>query len=108
VGTFSRIIAERTVKKLTEEQITDEVFGWFLDEPLDLQREFANSSKEALIDYHSTLGRNIRNRFELWQDEWAPQIEDGVDVSPLHPDAISMRIIEAVWDRSRRRVVSEG
>lgn len=50
-----------------------------------------------LIKYHHTLGQSIRNEFGLWGFEWEPEIVDGVDVSPEHPDAISMEVIATLW-----------
>ena len=46
------------------------------------------------------MGMYIRNAFKLWEYKWEPEPdENGVDCSPDHPDAISMRIIEDVWQR---------
>lgn len=53
--------------------------------------------KGDLISLHSTLGRAIRNRFSLWSISWKPEFVDGVDHSPQHPDAVSMRVIEQVY-----------
>lgn len=54
-------------------------------------------TKEDLIKFHHTLGQDIRNNFELWRCTWYPEIVDGVDMSPEHPDAVSMTVIEEVW-----------
>lgn len=43
---------------------------------------------------HHTLGRHLRNHANLWQDEWEPELVEGVDHSPNHPDAISSKVIE--------------
>lgn len=75
------------------------VHGWFLRQSDDNKKEFVESSKQNLIAYHTTLGRSIRNEFKLWEREWVPDIREGVDHSEDHPDRISMRVIEAVWDR---------
>jgi len=55
--------------------------------------------KDQLIQFHSNLGRLIRNSLCLWNIKHKPKIVDGVDVSHNHPDAVSMRIIEALWER---------
>ena len=86
-----------TTKNL--EEIVDQVVEWLMESPVEAQTEFLNCKKEELIQYHYTLGRSIRNEFELWLLDWKPQIEDGIDVSPTHPDAISMSIINEVWER---------
>ena len=90
---------------ITQEQfdhIVGVVTNW-LDEAHEYhQREFKEMSKDRLIQYHHSLGRDIRNEFSLWQYEWTPQIEGGFDMSPDHPDSISMRIIETVWENAQR------
>ena len=43
---------------------------------------------------HHTLGRHLRNHANLWEDGWEPELVDGVDYSPNHPDAISSKVIE--------------
>ena len=58
---------------------------------------FYDSKYEDLIQFHPSLGRYIRNNLGLWDNPWTPQIEDYTDVSPDHPDAISMRLIKEVW-----------
>lgn len=75
------------------------VAKWFEGASECEKKSFINTPREHLIRYHHSLGPNIRNKFELWKNEWVPVIVDGVDISPNHPDAISMKIIEAVWDR---------
>lgn len=53
----------------------------------------------TLSRYHHSLGRYIRNKFNLWTIPWEPELIDGIDYSPYHPDAISQTIIEEVWKR---------
>ena len=65
------------------------------------KKEFLETPKEKLISYHTTLGRSIRNEFKLWDREWKPDVRNGVDYSPDHPDQISMRVIQGVWERLR-------
>ena len=75
------------------------VEGWFRKDTDENKREFLKASKEDLVGYHTSLGRSIRNEFKLWDREWKPDIQNGVDYSPDHPDHISMRVIEEVWRR---------
>lgn len=57
--------------------------------------EWVKTMPEAdLCSLHHSLGRFIRNTYRLWEIEWEPEIQDNVDVSPYHPDAISMEIIK--------------
>lgn len=55
---------------------------------------------DGLIMLHHSFGRYIRNKYQLWQVEWEPELdENGCDCSPNHPDQISMTIIEELWKR---------
>lgn len=83
------------------QRIVGVVSNWLDEAPKNHREEFINMSKEDLIKYHHSLGRDIRNEFGLWQYAWTPQIENGFDMSPDHPDAVSMRVIETVWENSR-------
>ena len=75
------------------------VEGWFQKENNETKRQFLETPKEELISYHTTLGRKIRNEFKLWDIEWKPEIKNGVDYSPNHPDQVSMKVIETVWEK---------
>jgi hypothetical protein len=81
------------------EEIVTTVLGWFAEASEPSRHSFKNSTEDELIRYHHTLGRDIRNDFCLWQNEWEPKLVDGVDMSENHPDAISQRIIVEVWRR---------
>ena len=87
------------------QEMVEEVIQW-LSEASDKEvEEFINSSREGLIVYHSTLGRDIRNHFGLWRVSWIPEINDeGFDISVHHPDYVSMRIIEEVWETVQTRL----
>lgn len=54
---------------------------------------------DSLIMLHHSFGRYIRNKYKLWEVEWEPELIDGVDHSPSHPDQLSMTIIEELWKR---------
>jgi hypothetical protein len=75
------------------------VMMWFHKGKVVDQQTFIETHKENLVKYHTSLGRSIRNEFKLWDNEWKPDIREGVDCSPDHPDQISMRVIEEVWRR---------
>jgi len=57
-----------------------------------------NHKRDSLALFHHGLGTWIRNTYHLWENEWTPVIKDGVDYAEDHPDAISMKIIERIWD----------
>ena len=84
------------------DDMVDEVFSWLEGEPHENFDAFVDIIESDLIGYHNTLGRSIRNTFDLWSTKWEPEIKDGVDCSPNHPDQISMRVIEEVWKRARK------
>ena len=86
------------IDKKRFEEIVEEVCGWFDEAPKEQQKLFLD--EENLGKYHFSFGMTIRNKCGLWRDgsDWVPKIKDGVDVSPDHPDAISMRIIERVQE----------
>lgn len=81
------------------EAIIQELVEAFNGSPIGEQFEFKHAKESELIDWHHTLGRTIRNEYGLWEHDWVPMIVEGVDMSPSHPDAISMSIIEEVWRR---------
>ena len=58
--------------------------------------EIKSLSKSSLIKLHSSLGRNIRNYLGLWSTNKALVIKElGKDG---HPDDLSMKIIEKIWE----------
>lgn len=65
----------------------------------DRSELLAVTEKSELVRYHHTLGRWIRNHFGLWALTWVPVIVNGFDVSENNPEQLSMRVIEAVWER---------
>lgn len=84
------------------EDMVNEVFSWLEGGQQKNIDQFLDTEKDDLVMYHHTLGRSIRNTFELWSITWEHEIKGGVDCSPNHPDQISMRVIEEVWKRARK------
>mgnify|MGYP003403348229 CR=1 FL=1 len=78
--------------------IKNAVIRWFSEASNHDQQVFINCPKNELVQFVHTLGRDIRNEFGLWNKPWTPELVGGVDVSPNHPDFVSMTIIEAVWE----------
>lgn len=63
---------------------------------------FKCEDKEDLIEFHHSIGQNIRNDLNLWHDdliknEFNKQL--GID----HPDDISMYIMEEIWEDLNRK-----
>lgn len=85
--------------KIDLNHIIDALYVDFKYAPVDNQNTFMETPRDKLHLYHHGLGTQIRNRFHLWEHKWEPVLENGVDVSPNHPDAISMKVIEMLWDK---------
>ena len=61
--------------------------------------QFVDTPRDRLVKYYDSLGRMVRNEFKMWEDHWTPEIINGVDVSPEHPDQRSYKAIERVWEQ---------
>ena len=53
----------------------------------------------SMTSLHDTLGRAIRNRYNLLTIPWTPDIRDGIDYSSEHPDCISDTLLKELWNR---------
>jgi len=84
------------------DQIINEMYEEYLKSDPDIKEKFKNTKKKDLIEFHHQLGRHIRNKYKLWELKWEPEIDKrGVDMSPYHPDEVSMTIIEKVWEKAQ-------
>lgn len=94
---------------VTNQKFNDMVEYTRANLPYDTCAEMAAiDDKDKLIRYHDTIGRAIRNLFNLWDTTWTPVISNGCDVSENHPDRLSMRVIEAVWQQIRNASVTSA
>lgn len=92
---------------VTYQKFNDMVEYTWANLPYDTCAEMAAiDDKDKLIQYHGTIGRVIRNLFNLWATKWTPVFSNGCDVSENHPDRLSMRVIEAVWQKIRNTNVA--
>jgi hypothetical protein len=69
-------------------------------------------SRTDMIQYHTSVGLHVRNFYKLWEEKhpltkpWFDDmkagrksyIEDGVDLHPCHPDAVSAEVLKLIWD----------
>lgn len=74
--------------KMTLDSMAKEVYDeimktWTGDE----LRKFFTCNPRDLTQYHHTLGRDIRNKYGMWE----------LHSTETHPDDTSMEVIEIVW-----------
>lgn len=79
--------------------IVAELHARTADWPQRAQDQFFSTVWDGsdLSEYHMTLGMHIRNNYNLWTIPWEPELRNGVDYSPYHPDQLSYTIMEEVW-----------
>ena len=46
-----------------------------------------------------SIAQYIRNKYKLWDREWKPEIIDGVDHSPNHPENVSDKIVDRIMEK---------
>lgn len=59
--------------------------------------------RKELSKYHHSWGKRIRNAFGLWKGN--PWLTKSVCGEECHPDEVSMKIIEAVWDKLQKQAL---
>lgn len=76
-----------------------EVLDIIISEISLLDKTYIKKTKEDdLIQFHSDIGRQIRNRFLLWDGNIMLAKDMGLP-KDTHPDEVSMEIIKALWKR---------
>lgn len=83
---------------MTHDEIVAELVKEFKELPPGPKQMFLETPREKLIQFHHGMGTAIRNKYNLWEIPWEPEIVNGIDMSPYHPDQVSMTLIERVWD----------
>ena len=78
-----------TIPKPSKNIMVKKALEWYHNSTLTDQYEFNTTEFNKLSVFHSTIGENIRNYFNLWAyykegEEW-------------HPDEASMEVIEEIW-----------
>lgn len=90
---------------LTEDEIVAEMLRDLTEPEKRVLRSI--KSRDALIQFHHTVGRHIRNKYRLWDrnnpltlgSEVARGMsDDELAVANEHPDQTSQRIIERIWE----------
>ena len=88
--------ASYKITSLTEERWNEIIADVQKEAPQEFLDTIAKMEEHELICFHTSAGRHIRNTYGLWSLSHAPEIVDGVDVSPNHPDTISGLILQHV------------
>ena len=65
--------------------------------PAELEKIDRMKSEELMIEYHRSLGMNLRNQWGLWKG--SRLADDLRKLGFHHPDDISMTILETFWDK---------
>lgn len=93
---------------MTFEEVVDDLERWAVRHPGEALWVKGLGERGALIETHHGFGRWVRNWYGLWREgnpltmlDYRPQVEAGVDGNPKHPDAVSARLIEALYERLR-------
>jgi hypothetical protein len=89
--TFEEIVEDVRAKISEDSEFSDSFFGSLL------------LNEYTLNTWHMTLGTWVRNEYDLWSVPWEPEIRDGVDYSPFHPDQLSATILQEVWKRGIKK-----
>lgn len=92
----STLVRQMIVNRLSEDIIARKVFKNLEWDEFEYIGRMTHPND--MIELHDSLGRQIRNDYQLWSRYHTPRIVDGVDVSKDHPDAISSRIMKQVWE----------
>ena len=59
--------------------------------PAAMKDLILHTKEEKLISLHHTLGRHIRNSYNLWNVKYYK------DCKEMHPDDVSQYVIESLW-----------
>lgn len=88
--TMRKSLKMTTESKMTLDTIAKEVYDEIMDTWTgDELRKFFSCGPRDIVMYHNTLGRHIRNKYDMWGKNKPP--------NGIHPDDYSMDVIELVW-----------
>lgn len=93
------LLTDNTVDVWTVEMLVDHLL---LNNSPGTFDEFQAEPFEAVIAYHHTLGRYIRNSYQLWDDSQKQTLETLCRGRPeVSPDEASTSVMEVLWRRLR-------
>lgn len=109
---YQKAMEDSIAKLVTIDQVVEYIISNI--HPTDLNY-IKTMKKDELIILHHTLGRHIRNTFELWGEkgQWiiketcncdnkviADRLSNiGIEISLEHADEASMILIEKIWEK---------
>lgn len=97
--TKSRTTTPPYVRYLSEDEISKIIVSELSDGDL---KALLDTPRGHLIKFHMIVGMHIRNRFGLWE-EGNPFTDSSDPMGDAHPDQVSQRIIERVWEHVHAR-----
>ncbi len=91
-----------TIQYKTLDEIVQAVFEDLQPSDFDVLKQV---QRDDMIQFHHSVGMFIRNQYLLWDENnpltmlnYEPQVVNGMDENPKHPDAVSQEILRRVWD----------
>lgn len=91
---------------MTFDEIVDDLVRWAARHPKERSWLVELGMRNQLIETHHGFGRWVRNWYGLWREghpltmkDYKPEVVEGVDQSPRHPDAVSARLIQVLYER---------
>lgn len=78
---------------LEEDAIINDIIRKMSDED---QKTWKEAKESELVLWHLTTGREIRNKYHLWEAD-NPFTDTVIADSDNHPDQVSARIMKKVW-----------
>lgn len=86
-----------TIEQLHDRIVEETLTNLFSDStPFDSRMEFINTPTNKLGVYHSTVGRDLRNMYNLWNDERLVKAGE-------HPDDFSFDCLKEVHRLANER-----
>lgn len=80
---------------LPEDDIVADYLNYIIQRP-EFHSNWIDMVEDDLILLHSSIGRYIRNKYNLW-DSSNPYTRYKTEQDPSHPDNMSFSIIQKIW-----------
>ena len=90
------LFKDYNITVLTEERWNEIIAAVQKEAPQEFLDIISKMESQELICFHTSAGRHIRNTYGLWELKHEPELIDGIDISPNHPDNISGIILQHI------------